>query len=93
MFKIYIVSLKHYIVCFSSFLSTFGICFHSKKGSCSSRGAVCNVELLLICTTLYSFQALVEKPSSEAKKTYRYLIIEEAKSSSGEVFTIYAILF
>ena len=49
------------------------------------RGEGGNIELLLIYTTLFSFQALVEKPSSEAKKTYRYLIIDEDKSSSGEM--------
>lgn len=34
--------------------------------------------------SLSLLQALVEKPSSADKKTYRYLITEEDKSSAGE---------
>lgn len=34
----------------------------------------------------WCLQALVEKPSSGDKKTYRYLLIEEDKASLGKIF-------
>lgn len=58
------------------------ICLFSVLFSFSSNHACMDVDESLV--SLSVLQALVEKPSSTDKKTYRYLITEEDKSSAGK---------
>lgn len=40
---------------------------------------------LMSCVIFWVYKALVEKPSRDDKKTYRYLITEEDKASLGNI--------